>query len=100
MFDVRGFRLRQDYGATSDVSCEVARRRFASEGNHDFSSRSYSSCGPIQNQYSTPSCRTSEGNIYPKSLSNSLCVPIHAHSIVSPVRLPTARMSRLTLTDQ
>src|SRR2546430_9302827 len=44
--------------------------------------------------------RASEGNIYPKSLSNSLCVPIHAHSIVSPVRLPTARMSRLTLTDQ
>jgi hypothetical protein len=41
-----------------------------------------------------------ESSIHPKSLSNSLCVPIHAHSIVSPVRLPTARMSRLTLTDQ
>ena len=41
-----------------------------------------------------------ESNIHLKSLSNSLCVPIHAHSIVSPVRLPTVRMSRLTLTDQ
>ena len=41
-----------------------------------------------------------EGGFHPKSLSNSLWVPIYAHSTVSPRRLPTTRISRLTLTDQ
>ena len=42
----------------------------------------------------------SEGKFHLKSLSNSLWLPIHAHSTVSPRRLPTTRISRLTLTDQ
>jgi hypothetical protein len=33
-------------------------------------------------------------------LSNSLCDPIHAHSIVSPFRSPTARYCSLIRTDQ
>src|ERR1043166_3028757 len=38
--------------------------------------------------------------LYPNLLSNSLCVPIHAHSIVSPSRSPRARYCSLTRTDQ
>src|SRR5437016_2346000 len=36
----------------------------------------------------------------PNLLSNSLCDPIHAHSIVSPSRSPTARYCSLMRTDQ
>jgi hypothetical protein len=41
-----------------------------------------------------------EINLHPKSLSNSLCVPIHAHEIASPWRSPTARYRSLIRTDQ
>jgi len=41
-----------------------------------------------------------KSNIHLKSLSNSLCVPIHAHEIVSPRRSPTARYRSLIRTDQ
>ena len=38
--------------------------------------------------------------VHENRLSNSLCVPIQIHSIVSPLRTPTARYCSLMRTDQ